>query len=245
MSDRAQLITTLKRQLKAQGKTYADVATWLELSEASVKRLFAEQNFTLIRLERICQMLNLDFSELVQLMNREALRVTQLTEQQEQQIASDVLLLLIAVCILNGYSFNDIVNEYAISPPQCIQKLVLLDRLKIIELLPNNKIKVLVAKHFSWLPNGPIQRFFQQKVEKDFFNSTFDQENEQLIVANRLLSNASNLKFQQKMSRLVREFDELSQRDAPLPMNEKHGNTVVLAVRQWRYSLFEAYQKDQ
>ena len=40
------LISTLKKQLKAHGKTYADVAELLQLSEASVKRLFAEQNFT-------------------------------------------------------------------------------------------------------------------------------------------------------------------------------------------------------
>jgi len=46
-------MTTLKKQLKAHGKTYADVAELLQLSEASVKRLFAEQSFTLKRLERI------------------------------------------------------------------------------------------------------------------------------------------------------------------------------------------------
>ncbi len=46
MSQADSLIETLKRQLRAQGKTYADVAEWLALSEASVKRLFAEKHFS-------------------------------------------------------------------------------------------------------------------------------------------------------------------------------------------------------
>jgi predicted nucleotidyltransferase len=47
MSEVTQLITTLKRQLKQQGKTYRDVALALDLSEASVKRLFASESFAL------------------------------------------------------------------------------------------------------------------------------------------------------------------------------------------------------
>ena len=47
MAQAGPLIETLKRELKAQGKTYVDVANVLDLSEASVKRLFADKNFTL------------------------------------------------------------------------------------------------------------------------------------------------------------------------------------------------------
>jgi hypothetical protein len=40
---------------------------------------------------------------------------------------------------------RDITNEYKIKEAECIQKLAQLDRLKIIELLPKNKIKLLVV----------------------------------------------------------------------------------------------------
>ena len=65
------LIKALKKQLKAHGYTYLDVASLLDLSEASVKRLFAEENFTLQRLESICHMVGIEISELVQLMESE------------------------------------------------------------------------------------------------------------------------------------------------------------------------------
>src|SRR5580704_10643876 len=45
-----QLIATIKRELKAQGLTYKDVARALKVSEASVKRVFASERFTVARL---------------------------------------------------------------------------------------------------------------------------------------------------------------------------------------------------
>ena len=66
MSQTNSLLQALKKQLRAQGKTYVDVAQLLDLSEASVKRLFASQSFTLQRLEQLCDWLQIEFSELMQ-----------------------------------------------------------------------------------------------------------------------------------------------------------------------------------
>ena len=100
-----------------------------------------------------------------------------------------------------------------------------------------------MAANFSWQRNGPIQKFFQEKVEQEFFSTGFDQDHESLIVVNGLLSKASNLEFQKKMQRLAKEFSELAQHDIALPMDNKHGNTVVLAIRRWQYNLFESIRK--
>ncbi len=237
------LIKTLKKQLKAHGKTYADVAKLLDLSEASVKRLFAEQNFTLQRLEKICLMLGLELAELVQAMVNDRNAVTQLTWEQEQIIVSDMLLLMLAVCVINGYTYDDLFSQYQLDRHECLQKLVVLDRLKIIELLPGNRIKLLVAPNFSWIPNGPIQKLFQERVEQDFFNSRFDKKTEHLIVLNGLLSESGNAEFQKKMRRLANEFADVCQQEKPLAIDKRHGTTVVVALRQWQYSLFEKYKK--
>ncbi len=237
------LIATLKKQLKAHGKTYADVAELLQLSEASVKRLFSEQNFTLQRLEHICHMMGLEISDLVQNMASEQQKIVQLSLEQEAEIAADLLLLMITVCVINGYSYEDLLEQYDIAPHDCIQKLALLDRLKIIDLLPSNRIKLLVSPNFSWHANGAIQQFFQAKVEQDFFNSRFDKEHEQLLVVNGLLSQASNAEYQKKIRALALEFNHLAQKDRSLPMAKKHGASAVLAIRQWQFGLFEAYKK--
>ncbi len=232
------LVTTLKKQLKAHGKTYADVAIVLGISESSVKRLFAEHNFTLQRLEAICHCINLQIGELIQLMMKDQPQLQQLTLEQENEIVADIKLLMVAVNVINGYSYRELVSELKLSGSECIQKLAKLDRLKIIDLLPNNRIKLLVAPNFRWLTNGPIQRFFHERVEQDFFRSRFDKNHEKLLVLNGLLSNASNGQMQKNMERLVREFNEVMQQDASLPMSEKHGTTMVLAIRHWQYQLF-------
>lgn len=234
------LINTLKQQLKAQGKTYNDVASVLQLSEASVKRLFAERNFTLQRLESICQMLHLSLGELIQLMQAEEQRIQHLSEHQEQEIADDPRLLLIVVCAINGYQLPDILEQYSLEETECIGRLAHLDRLGLIELLPGNRIRLRIAPNFRWRPDGPIQRFFQRHVATEFFQSAFRQEQEQLLVLNGLLSPAGNARWQQRLQQLVSEFNELCRSEAHLPLAQRTGTTSVLAVRQWRYALFEA-----
>jgi len=241
MAQTPALLATLKKQLKAHGKTYADLADALELSEASVKRLFAEESFTLQRLESACQFIGLQLEELVSLMAKEQPQLKQLTKQQELEIAQDLLLLMVTVSVINGYTLQDLLHHYHMSETDCIQKLAHLDRLKIIELLPNNRIKLLVAPNFRWLPDGPIQRFFLDKVEQDFFKSSFDGEGEQLIVLNGLLSAASSAELRKKMQRIAREFNDLMQSDAGLDMDEKYGTTMVIAMRRWQYELFKQY----
>lgn len=66
MTETAQLIHTLKRLLKAHGMTYRDVARALDVSETSVKRLFASGRFTLERVVEIAQLLGYTLAELVQ-----------------------------------------------------------------------------------------------------------------------------------------------------------------------------------
>ena len=243
MSQTDDLVATLKRQLKAQGKTYADVATALELSEASVKRLFSEQNFTLQRLDSLCQLLGLDFVQLVQHMDQQQRQVSSLTMEQEEEIAGDLGLILVAVCALNGYTFGQILDQYRIEETELIRKLAKLDKLKFIELLPKNRIKLLVSRNFSWNPDGPIQRFFLNKVEQDFFHSRFDGETEQLIVVNGLLSSPKNKLTQEKMQRLAQEFNDMARDDSALNMEKKSGTTLVVAIRQWQYSVFNKFAR--
>jgi len=243
MLQTAALIDTLKQQLKASGKTYADIARDLNLSEASVKRLFSEQNFTLQRLEVICDAIGLTFGDLTEKMAQQQQTLNELSFEQEKEIADDIVLLLIALSVINGFTYEALLDQYDISETDCIQKLATLDRLKLIDLLPGNRIKLRISPNFNWRPNGPIQQFFQEKVEQDFFRSRFDKKQEKLLVLNAVLSPAANDELQRKMQTLAHDFNAIMKRDAQLPLSERKGTTMVLALRQWQYSLFTQYRK--
>lgn len=232
------LIDALKRSLKAHGKTYADVAKALDLSEASIKRLLTSQQLSLGRLEQICQMMGMQITDLVHQLSEQSGRIEKLTWEQELEISKDLTLLLITVCVLNRWTLANMLEFYDIDEHTCIQKLAHLDRLKIIDLLPKNHIKLKVAPNFGWLENGPIQQFFQQTVANEFFNTRFKDDEEQLVVLNGMLSKASNQAFQRKILRLAREFEDLNREDVSLDFDQRKGATVVLAIRGWNYNLF-------
>ena len=132
-------------------------------------------------------------------MHEDEQHLSQLSEDQEKEIAGDLTLLLVTVCALNRWTLNDIITHYKISEIEGIRYLAKLDKLKIIDLLPKNKIKLLVASNFAWRTNGPIQNFFHSKVEQDFFNTKFNKSNERLLVVNGMLAQNSNAVFQKKM----------------------------------------------
>ena len=246
MAQTAQLIQVLKKTLKAHGKTYADTARHLGLSEASIKRMFSEKNFSLERLDQVCELIDMEISDLVQLLNEQSNeQLSQLTLEQEKEITADVELLLIAVCVLNRWTLEDIVDFFAFDELAGIRYLAKLDRLKMIDLLPKNRIKLKVAPNFKWREDGPIQRFFMAKLQSDFFSSRFARDNESLLVLNGMLSESSNAVFQRKLIALAREFDELTNADAGLPFSERHGCSAVLALRPWNYGLFKQFRQDQ
>ena len=64
MKQTSDLIATLKKCLRAHGMTYREVAEGLGLSVASVKRVFAEETFTLSRLEEVCGLLDITIHDL-------------------------------------------------------------------------------------------------------------------------------------------------------------------------------------
>ena len=238
MAHSAALVDVLKRELKARGVKYADLARHLRLSEASVKRMFSRHDFTLKRLDEICSCAKIDFSELARALAREETLISQLSEEQEKEIVADKKLFLVAVCALNHVTFEQIVGKYEISPAECVKLLTRLDRLKFIELQPGNRIRLLVSRTFGWLPDGPIQRFFKEQAHNEFFGSRFNRADEFMLVVNGMLSRGSSAKVVEQLKRVAREFSELHNDDVRLPLEQRSAMSVLVALRHWELAAF-------
>src|SRR6266446_9155160 len=243
MARTAVLVDTLKRELRSRGITYAAVASHLGMSEASVKRMFARKEFTLSRLDRICELAALEFSELARLIASPDAVISQLSYEQEKEFVENHKLMLVALCTLNHWSFDDIVAAYELAPAECVKLLTRLDRLKFIELLPNNRIRLLVSRAFAWIPDGPIQRLFKAQFLADYFRSSFDQENQLLLLANGTLSKASISALLVRLRRTAAEFSGMRSDDAALPSAERTPITLLLAARPWSPGLLRKYRR--
>lgn len=243
MAHSAALIDVVKRELKARGITYERVARHLGLSVASVKRMFSRRDFTLKRLDEICELANTEFSDLVRSLHHEEPQISQLTYEQEKAIVADKKLFLVAVCVLNHATFEQIVSTYDISEPECIKLLTRLDRLKFIELQPNNRIKLVVSRTFSWLPDGPIQRFFNEQAHNEFFRSRFQGAGEFMLVVNGMLSDGSSAAMVTRLKRIAREFSDLHNEDVRLPLEQRSAMSLLVAIRHWELEAFAALRR--
>ncbi len=238
------LIDALKRALKGRGITYAALAARLGLSEASVKRMFSRRDFTLQRMDDVCHVAGVDFSEIVHDVSVAEAGTTHLTVQQEEEIVSDSKLMLIALCAVGNWTFEQILDTYEISRAECVRHLTRLDKRRIIELLPGNRIRPLIGRTFSWLPDGPIQRYFRSRVESEFLSSTFDRPGEFFLFVNGMLSRKSTAELIARMRRVAADFSDLHTADRPLPLKERHGTSVLLAVRPWEPRVFRALRRE-
>jgi DNA-binding Xre family transcriptional regulator len=239
------VVTTLKKLLKQQGKSYKDVASVLALSEASVKRLFSEGSFSLLRLNSLCDMLGLEMADLFNEAKKKQHRITELTAEQEKELVANEGLFIVANSVLNHWSFDAIQSVYRFSEHELIQYLAQLDRLKVLELQPNNRIKLIVDRNFSWIKYGPIQQFFEQKMQAEFLKSRFNQPGEKRVFVNGMLSRHSHRLLQDKILKLVDEFNEQHLVDEKLPPEERFGSSMLVALRHWEPEFFEKKRRKQ
>lgn len=243
MTQSQQLIKMLKQQLRAHNISYAMVGKALGLSEASIKRLFSKGDLSLSRLEAIANLACLSLAELSQLAAADEAKLDALTEAQEQQVAAQPKLLLVAVCVINGFDFEQILQQYALTAPELIQLLAQLDRLGVLELLPNNRIRLKLSPSFTWRNGGPIQQFFHKNIKHEYFQSNFNGGDEELLVVNGLLSTAGNRAMQSKMRALLKEFAAQCDSEQNLPKNNRFGTSMVVAIRRWQPQLFRAFER--
>jgi len=234
---------SLKRALRARGITYAALAKRIRMSEASVKRMFAKRTFTLARLDTICDAAGIDFAELTRGFNPEERLIARLTTQQEAEIVAEHKLFLVAICVLNLLDFDDIIALYKLESAELVGLLTRLDRIGFIELLPNNRIKLLVARTFAWIPNGPIMQAFKRN-SADFFDSDFGKPGELMLLLNGRLSPVSQLALVERLKRVAREFSDQHIDDASLPAAERPAVSLLIACRPWRISAMRPLERE-
>lgn len=243
MNEIRQLVRTLKRRLKIQGMTYRDLGQALDLSEASVKRLFASERFSLDRVVEIAHLLGYTLAEIAQEAAVAEQRLHTLTAAQEKELVSDAKLLLVAVCALNQWETGDIVARYQISEAECIQRLVRLDRLRLITLLPGNRIRLNVARDFDWLPRWPIRTYFREHGMHDFLSSEFAGENAVMAFSHAMLTDAAVAKMHAEMRKLRQKFAELHEESLASPLPKRHGTGMLIALREWEIVAFSELRR--
>jgi hypothetical protein len=208
-----------------------------------VKRLFSSADFSLQRVDEICELIGLGLRDILERAHERAQPTNQLTLTQETEIVSDPKLLFVTWLLLLRTPFEDIVQDYLFSEREALQHLIRLDRLKVIELQPGNRVRLLVNRHFSWRSGGPVQRYIHQKVLREFFASHFSGPQEEFFFHGGRITDEGLGQLHRALRHASRECAEIIEQDRA-SKQPRNGAAFVLALRPWRFSGFAQFDRD-
>jgi transcriptional regulator with XRE-family HTH domain len=238
MSRSTVLVRSIRAILRARGMTYRQLAQLLGLSEPTIKRDLSRGDFSLGRLDRICDVLDVSLTELVQGAAHDSAALTELSEKQERALIRDRRLLLVTYLLVNAWTFAEIVATFAFDENDLVKVLLRLDELRIVDFRPPRRVRRLTARNFSWRKDGPVQTFFVERVAPEFLGGKFDAASDELHFLGGTLSPVSRARMNAAIAKLVRDFEEMAHHDARLPLSERDGCSALLALRRWEFSDF-------
>ena len=239
MTESGLIIESLRQQLKARGYTYSDLAKAWKLSLSSVKRIMSGDDLSLQKIETACKLMHMsvaDFYEQVQFSKK--LEFVYMSVKQEEFLSTDTKLLHFFMLLQESWNVSEISKVYSISSVDIQKYLIALDKNKLIELLPHNKVKKLFNSQLRFRREGPLAKNLRDKVKANFLESDFNKENEHLSVLSINLSVSDFTELKSQFLKISREQSAQSDNRSARHAAQEYG--VVMAVRPWSTPFMQA-----
>ena len=120
--------------------------------------------------------------------------------------------------VLNGWSFDEIVETFTITRTELTVAFARLEKLKLIEWGPRDRVRLLVPRDFVWRAGGPAKKAYARRAMAEFLHARFDAPLELIRFEPRELSaRVRGALLKSKLERLLAEFNEAAEADSALP----------------------------
>lgn len=226
------ILDTLRAHLKARQLTYQDLAHALDLSEVSVKRMFAGGDLGLGRLEQICHFMHIEMVDLFKAIPHLRVLIRQLTQSQEAELAANPPLLTVAVCAMSFWTVQDMKRHLRLTPAQIQELLHRLDAVGFLDMQSKHQFRLLVSSNFAWITGGPIMKLVQN-MSHEYFDKPFDDDAHVLRIINVRISKAAQVRLKQRLEQIAQEYVDQSRADSHLPLTERPPLSICIAARSW------------
>jgi len=154
-----------------------------------------------------------------------------MTLEQEKTLAADPRLLGVFYLLFNDWQPQTIHERYALTKPEVLKLVLKLEKLKLLELLPRDKVKLRVPKSLRLRRDGPVRRTPGAAVVAGFMEGDFEKLGGLFRFEVRELSKASVALLQRRIDRLAAEVNEMAELDAYLPAGQRETIGMALAIR--------------
>lgn len=220
---REQLFYVLKQALKSRGYTYAKLAQALEVSELTIKRLFRDKDCKMSRLIEVCSVIGLGFSDLVAMQERMHSPAQYLPIKIEEKIAQNPDLFSVFVLLISHISPQTIASQYQLSESELYQYLRELEKLELLEIEKDNRIRFTVPLPIRLRFDGPLG-FPIKRANKEFISHCIENESKtgySFYTCSRLMRESSFELIQEQFVQLQRDYEYLAAQDQMFYSNDE------------------------
>lgn len=213
--NRGLVFEKLRAALKARGLTYKDLGDALDLSEPTIKRLFQEKDCKISRLLDICRVMNISLDDILKNDPRQELPSHPMPLEVERVLGENDSLFAVLIHLNEGLTLSEIATHYDVGFSSIFLYARDLEKLGILDILPNNEVRLKIARPLAWHPNGPL--FSQiKKTNMAFLKWVMEratQDDTTFISISRTMRPETAVLLQKELNDLRDRFNQLARED--------------------------------
>lgn len=216
------LMIVFKRLLRERKISYAELAKKLGISESGVKKTFASEDGSYARLSQIANILGVKILDILEEIEQTSLVNVQLSKEQQAYFLKDPQLFsLYYKLVIERFPVDVAKRNLGFSDRLLFRYLKQLDELNLINLMPENKIKIPPIKMIRNFGSGPfLSKLYQdwgQTIVKDLADPQF-QNTGHFIVRCLKMKDETYKEFLARLQELEIEFTRRGVREMNISM---------------------------
>lgn len=218
--DTLNVCNQIRRKIKEKDYTQDEFSKIIGVSIATLNRWLRGEGLLFSDLSLMAEKLEIKLSEIVTLAEGDMVSNFTYTLEQENSFANTEGLLAFFDHLLKGKSVSSIARSYKLSEKSLNFYLSKLDKLKLIEWLPHNKVKLKVNGEPRWLTGGPLSHKFRKQIIDEHIQNHLNNR-EMLKIGLYSLSQESCKKIEIKQSEFIEFVRTLEIKDTSNNQNSK------------------------
>ena len=158
LAENEALFKTLREAMKANGYTYARLGREIEVAEVTIKRIFSSRTCSLDRIMQICDAIGVSFLDLAAMAKKEEEMDYFLSDAQEVYFSENPAHFAILKDLSHGAKPGEVAGHWRLTANQLYKVLRALEKLKLLEVHPNNQIRLGISGNIRASHRGPFAK---------------------------------------------------------------------------------------
>jgi transcriptional regulator with XRE-family HTH domain len=163
-------MSSIKEAAAAQKKSQKELALAADVSLPTIKRWLAGRGVSLEQMEKLATLLGLSLTEIATSVEQVPPHFTY-SREQEEYFAAKPAYLAFFDHLLRGHSPAQIAKRHGLSKSVTQRLLSRLDRMGLVEWLPEDRVRLRVTGEPRWMVNGPLARKYTPLIREAFLRT--------------------------------------------------------------------------